>query len=90
MIQQPANPCSTASESATVTTATETANPGSENEETAATAAATPCPEICEQTQNTGECPAGDKIFPNTFLSSESKIPKYPQLGGYGHYWPRN
>ena len=58
MIQQAANPCST-------TAATATANPGSGNEETAdvnltaTTAAATPCPEICEQTQNTGECPAG-------------------------------
>ena len=53
MVQQPANPCSTAAESA---------NPGSANQETAdeTTAAATPCPEICEQTQNTGECSAGD------------------------------
>ena len=64
MIQQPANPCSTGSESAT-----EAANPGSGNEETdgenltATTAAATPCPEVCEQTQNTGEGPAGDQIF---------------------------
>ena len=39
---------------------------GTVNEETAdvnltaTTAAATPCPEICEQTQNTGECSAGD------------------------------
>ena len=43
---------------------------GTVNEETAdvnltaTTAAATPCPEICEQTQNTGECSAGDQIFP--------------------------
>ena len=57
MIQQPANPT------------TEAANPGSGNEETAeenltaTTAAATSCPEICEQTQNTGECPAGDQNF---------------------------
>ena len=41
----------------------QTANPSSITE--AATAAATPCPEICEQTQNTGECPAGDQILPN-------------------------
>ena len=61
LIQQTANPSSI----------TEAANQGSGNEETAddnltaATAAATPCPEICEQTQNTGECPAGDQILPN-------------------------
>ena len=68
MVQQPANPCSTAAESATVTTTTEAANPGSGNQETAdeTTAAATPCPEICEQTQNTGECSAGDQFFLNT------------------------
>ena len=59
LIQQTANPSSI----------TEAANQGSGNEETAddnltaATAAATPCPEIYEQTQNTGECPAGDQIF---------------------------
>ena len=82
MVQQPANPCSTAAESATVTTTTEAANPGSGNQETAdeTTAAATPCPEICEQTQNTGECPAGDQIFFDTLLSSATKIPKYSHL----------
>ena len=54
MIQQASNPCSTA-----------TANSDSGNEETAVatTAAATPCPEVCEQTPNTGECPAGKQIF---------------------------
>ena len=46
---------------------------GTVNEETAdvnltaTTAAATPCPEICEQTQNTGECSAGDQIFVEYF-----------------------
>ena len=67
MIQQGFNPCSTTA--ATGTTTTEAANPSSVNEETteenltATTAAATSCPEICEQTQNTGECPAGDQTF---------------------------
>ena len=79
MVQQPANPCSTAAESATVTTTTEAANPGSGNL-TATTAAATPCPEKCEHTQNTGECSAGDQICFNTLLSSANKIPKYSHL----------
>ena len=80
MIQQAANP------SATAAITTEAANPESGNEETAdenltaTTAAATPCPEVCEQTQNTGECPAGDQIFFDTLLSSATKIPKYSHL----------
>ena len=55
-----------AAASTTEAATTETARPCSGNEETdgenltATTAAATPCPEVCEQTQNTGECPAGD------------------------------
>ena len=67
VIQQAANP--------SATTTKEAANTGSGNEETtdenstATTAAATPCPEVCEQTQNTGECPAGDQTF---FLGADS------------------
>ena len=67
MIQQAAIPCSTVAG----------------NEETVdenLTTAATPCPEICEQTQNSGECSTGDQIFLNTFLSSASKIQKYSKL----------
>ena len=65
MIQQATNPCSTATTAAVTST---TANSDSGNEETSAatavtTAAATPCPEVCEQTQSTGECPAGKQIF---------------------------
>ena len=72
MIQQAANP--------SATTTIEAANTGSGNEETAdenltaTTAAATPCPEICEQTQNTGECPTGKHMFLNTIPSSANKI----------------
>ena len=52
--------CSTATAPSTTAAASATANPDSLNQETAA---ATPCPEVCEQTPNTGECPAGKQIF---------------------------
>ena len=47
---------------------------------TATTAAATPCPEICEQTQNTGECPAGDQIFFDIICNQDTKILSFKRL----------
>ena len=78
VIQQAANP--------SATTTKEAANTGSGYEETAdenltaTTAAATPCPEVCEQTQNTGECPAGDQILFDIICKQDTKILSFKRL----------